>query len=154
MVLLLAACAEPVFVPEAGPGAPGYTTKQAAPPPPDIKIVHGTRGKSMPAGGAIDNIVRGERTIEVTGWALIDADAPRGALQLVLPQGSAARVRKVQTAPRPDVVDATGNEAFLWAGFTVIVRGSLRPQDGICVLSRSKQGAFRLGGSDEGLCPP
>lgn len=156
LALLLAGCAEPVFVPEAGPGAPGYSEghgESSAPPPPNIKLAQAAKGGPLPVGGAIDSVVRKEGTFEVTGWALIDDDAPRGVLKLILPTGLRAKVRQVETVPRPDVVDATGNPALAWAGFTVTLRGSLPTDAGVCVLSKSKQGAFRLDGSDEGLCP-
>ena len=54
---------------------------------------------------------------------------------------------------RPDVVDATGNPSLIWAGFTITVDGTLPEEAGVCVLSRSRQGEFKLGGSDAGLCP-
>lgn len=149
---LLAGCSEPLLVPEAGPGAPGYS-EIPAPPPPDIEVVQAAVGKSLPAGGAIDNVVREAEAFKVTGWALIDANAPRGVLQLVLPTGLNAKVQEVETVPRADVVGATGSDALLWAGFTVTVKGSLPEHASVCVLSRSKQGAFRLDGSDERLCP-
>ena len=109
--------------------------------------------RPLPPGGAIDNVVREANAFEVTGWALLDPDAPRGVLQLILPTGLDAGVLEVEPVLRPDVVAATDSDALLWAGFTITVRGSLPSRVGVCVLSRSKQGAFRLGGSDEGLCP-
>lgn len=150
--LLLAGCSEPVFVPEAGPGAPGYSAKPA-PSAPDVEVVRRVKGGPLPAGGVIDGVIRKKRSFEVTGWALLEVDSPRGTLQLVLPKGMEAQVRKVQTVPRPDVASATGDDALLWSGFTVTVRGSLPEDTGVCMISRSKQGAYRLGGSDEGRCP-
>lgn len=149
---LLAGCSEPVFVPEAGPGAPGYS-ETSAPPPPEVEVLRTAEAEPLPAGGFIDSVVRAEGTFEVTGWALIDAEAPRGVLKLVLPTGLDAEVLEVETNPRPDVVSATGDEALIWSGFSVAFRGSLPGGAGICMLSRSSQGAFRLGQSDEGLCP-
>ena len=59
----------------------------------------------------------------------------------------------VVTLPRPDVVTATGNVELLWAGFAFNVRAALPEDAGICLLSRSTMGAFRLDRSDEKLCP-
>jgi hypothetical protein len=149
---LLAGCSEPVFVPEAGPGAPGYS-ESSAPPPPEVEVQRTAAAEPLPAGGFIDSVVREKGTFEVTGWALIDPEAPRGELKLVLPTGLEAKVVDVETNPRPDVVSVTGDDALIWSGFSVTVRGSLPEGKGVCMLSRSSQGAFRLGQSDEGLCP-
>lgn len=155
LALPLAACADPVLVPEAGPNAPGYTRRSLPPPPPPprVKLVSDDVNGSLPAGGAIDTVVRHEGSFEVTGWALLDAEPPRGVLRLVLPSPVEASVQTVKGVRRPDVVNATGTEEHLWAGFTITVRGILPADAGLCVLSRSTQGAFRLDGSDDGLCP-
>jgi hypothetical protein len=152
LVTLLAGCSSPVFVPEAGPGAPEYR-KQAAPTAPTVKVVQGYDGKALPAAGSVDGTSRKGHTVEVTGWAVVDPIVPRGALRVVVARGVDASVEKVTTEPRPDVVTATGNDQLLWSGFTIELRGDLPAEGGVCVLSRSNQGAFRLGGSDEGLCP-
>ena len=152
--LLLAACAEPVLVPEAGPNAPGYTRRSVEqPPPPRVRVEHDVAGPSLPDGGAIDSVVREDGSFDVTGWALLDAKSPRGDLRLVLPKDVDASVETVVNVARPDVVNATGKEAHLWAGFTITVSGTLPADAGVCLLSRSTQGDFRLGGSDDGLCP-
>lgn len=150
--LLLAGCADPVFVPEAGPGAPGYHAKPI-PRPPDVEVIRSVQGEPLPSGGTIDDVNRKKHGFEVVGWALLKAEAPRGTLQLVLPMGLKAKVRKVETVPRPDVVSATGDDALLWSGFTIKVRGSLPEGTGVCVLSRSENGDHRLAGSDEDRCP-
>lgn len=150
--LLLAACAEPVLVPEAGPNAPGYS-RRSLPPPPRAEVVSDAVDESLPDGGIIDAVVRHADTFEVTGWALLDPNSPRGVLRLVLPSTVDASVQEVATVARPDVVNATGTKKLVWAGFMVTLRGSLPDDAGVCVLSRSKQGEFRLGGSDAGLCP-
>ncbi len=150
--LLLAGCGEPVFAPDAGPGAPGYT-KKPTPRPPAVELVRASRAKPLPPGGALDSVVRSDGTFEVTGWALIDTDAPHGVLKLVLPAGVRAKVLKSEAVARPDVVDATGNLSLTWSGFVITVQGSLPEDAGVCLLSQSKQGAFRLDGSDTALCP-
>ena len=152
LVPLLAACGDPVFVPEAGPGAPGYRMR-AAPPPPEVEVVRTAPAQPLPAGGVIDGVARHDDHVEVTGWAFVDPKAPRGVLQLLLPAGADAAVVDVETMPRPDVVTATGQDALIWSGFTVTLRGALPEGANVCMLSRSEQGAFRLGGSDEALCP-
>ena len=153
LACVLTGCTEPVFVPEAGPGAPGYS-ERSTPAPPDIEVVHAAAtGKPLPDGGFIDRVTRGKGVFAITGWALVDPDAPRGVLKIVLPTGVDAHVRDVEVLPRPDVVTATGNAALAWAGFTISVRGALPANAGVCVISRSTQGAFRLGGSDDALCP-
>lgn len=152
--LLLAACAEPVLVPEAGPNAPGYTPRSLAPPPaPRVRVEHDVVRKAPPDGGAVDSVVRDEGSFDIVGWALLDASSPRGTLRVVLPKGVDASVQTVESVARPDVVTATGKDTHLWAGFTITVRGTLPSDAGVCVLSRSTQGTFRLGGSDEDLCP-
>ena len=148
---LLAACGDPVFVPEAGPGAPGFC-EIPAPPPPDVEVVR-RAGDPLSPGGAVDGVLRGDGSFTVTGWALLDPEEPRGVLEVVLPPGVEAVVEEVQTGPRPDVADATKNPALLWAGFNVVLTGSLPEGAGVCVLSRSGLGEYRLSGSDEGLCP-
>ena len=83
---VLAGCAEPVFVPEAGPGAPGYT-RRSLPPPPSAEVVSDSVEESLPEGGIIDTVVRGDETFEVTGWAFLDEDATRR------PSARPARIR-------------------------------------------------------------
>ena len=151
LALLLAGCGEPVLVPEAGPGAPGFS-EIPAPPPPDVEVVR-RAGDPLSPGGAVDSVLRGDGTFTVSGWALLDPEEPRGVLELVLPPGVEAEVEQVTTGPRPDVADATKNPALLWAGFNVVLTGTLPEGTGVCVLSRSGLGEFRLSGSDEGLCP-
>lgn len=151
LACLLAGCGEPVFVPEAGPGAPGYT-ERPAPPPPDVRVVQEVTQKTLPAGGQIDGVAREDGSLEVTGWALL-GDRTGGRLRIVLPSGEEAEVRSVESVARPDVVEATGNPALLWSGFSVVLDGSLPADTAVCVLSRSKQGAYRLNGSDDTLCP-
>lgn len=153
LVPLLAGCSQPIFVPEAGPGAPGYR-KQSAPAPPDVEIVQDTGDKRLASSGSIDDVARRDGSFEVTGWAVLDPAAPRGVLRLVLPEDLKAEVLRVKAVPRPDVVAATGNEALLWSGFRYTIRGELPVGLGVCMLSRSNQGAFRLANSDETLCPP
>jgi hypothetical protein len=152
LVPVLAGCGEPVFIPEAGPGAPGYS-ERPAPPPPEVQVAHVAAGKPLPAGGYIDRVTRQDGTFLVTGWALIGLDTPRGLLKLVLPEGVDGELEDVVTLPRPDVVAATGNVELLWAGFAFTVRGVLPEDEGICLLSRGPMGAFRLDGSDARLCP-
>ncbi len=147
----LAGCAEPVFVPVAGPGAPGYGESRTTPPP-QVVITQAVEGKPLPDGGYIDAIGREGADLRVTGWALLNPEPPRGELQVVLPPGSTAEVLQVEALPRGDVVGVTGNPADLWAGFTFLLRGSLPDDVGICILSQSDQGAFRLGASDRKLC--
>lgn len=150
--LLLAACSEPVLVPEAGPNAPGYT-RRSLPLPPSVELVSDSVKASLPDGGNIDAVVRSDETFEITGWALLGAKAPRGVLRLVVPASADASVQEVTSVPRPDVVNATGDKALIWAGFTVTLRGSLPEDAGICILSKSTQGEFRLAGSDAAVCP-
>ena len=151
--LLLSGCGGPVFVPEAGPHAPGYQ-EIAAPSLPDVELVKDAGDRPLPPGGFVDNVARQESSFEVTGWAILDPAEPRGVLQVVLPAGLDAEIDEVETLMRPDVVSAMEDDDLLWAGFSVTVSGSLPQGAGVCVLSRSRKGAFRLGGSDEGLCPP
>lgn len=150
--LVLAGCGGPVFVPEAGPNAPGY--KEVAPPPvPDVEVVEDAGDRTLSDGGAIDNVVRHDDGFEVTGWAILAPDAPRGVLQVVLPEGVDAEVSDVETLMRPDAAQAMDDDDLLWAGFTITLSGSLPPDAGVCVLSRSTKGDHRLGHSDDKLCP-
>ena len=150
--LLLAGCGGPVFVPEAGPHAPGY--KEVAPPPvPKVELVQDAGGRPLSAGGAVDDVVRHEGSFDVTGWAVLAPDAPRGVLQVVLPRGVDAEVRDVVTLMRPDAAKAMDDDDLLWAGFTITLDGSLPDGAGVCVLSRSSKGDHRLGNSDDDLCP-
>lgn len=154
--LLLSACSQPVFVPEAGPNAPGFAYKPPPPPPPPpprVAVTVGPIDRAQPDGGAVDSVVRRDGSFDVIGWALLAREAPRGVLRLVLPEGVDAEVRTVVNVRRPDVVDATSSKANTWAGFTITVDGSLPDDADVCVVSRSSQGTFRLGGSDEQLCP-
>ena len=154
LVPVLAGCGGPVFVPEAGPNAPGY--RRITPPPaPRVELRGPADYEQLPAGGVIDTAAEVDGRLTITGWALVDAREPRGTLELVLPAGarSRARVEDVVVAARPDVVAATGEQDRLWTGFTITVETSSPPQDGVCVLSHSSLGDFRLGGSDETLCP-
>lgn len=150
--LVLAGCGGPVFVPEAGPHAPGY--EEVAPPPvPDVEVVKGTGDRPLKGGGAIDSVVRRDGSFEVTGWAILEPDAPRGVLQVVLPVGVDVEVRDVETLMRPDAATAMDDDDLLWAGFTITLSGSLPEDAGVCVLSRSTKGDHRLGNSDDNLCP-
>jgi len=150
--LLLAGCGGPVFVPEAGPHAPGY--KEVAPPPvPEVELVQDAGDRPLSAGGAVDDVVRHDDSFEVTGWAVLAPDAPRGVLQVVLPKGVDAEVRDVVTLMRPDAAKAMDDDDLLWAGFTITLGGSLPEGAGVCVLSRSSKGDHRLGNSDDELCP-
>lgn len=151
-LLLATACAEPVLVPEAGPNAPGFARK-SPPPAPRVRVVTDAGERSLSAGGAIDSVVRHKDSFDVTGWALLDTESPRGVLRLVLPASVDASVESVTNVSRPDVVNATGTEANILAGFTITVEGTLPDDAGVCILSRSSQGSFRLAGSDEDLCP-
>ena len=148
----LAGCAEPVFVPKAGPNAPGYPDK-TVPPPPKVKVVHAA-GKPSPDGGSIDSVHRENGEFEVIGWAHIAPRRPRGVLRIFLPDSVNARISNVEVVPRADVVAAYKDATLAWSGFTIRVRGNLPGEQGICVLSRSKKGTFRLHNSDDGLCPP
>jgi hypothetical protein len=101
----------------------------------------------------VDETSRADGTFEVTGWAVVDPTTPRGVLRVVLPREVDATVETITTQARPDVVTATGNDQLLWSGFTIRLRGEFPEGNGVCVLSRSTQGSFRLNGSDEELCP-
>ena len=57
------------------------------------------------------------------------------------------------TLMRPDAAGAMEDDDLLWAGFTIILSGSLPEDAGVCVLSRSTKGDYRLGNSDDKLCP-
>ena len=150
--LLLAGCGGPVFVPEAGPHAPGY--KEVAPPPvPDVEVVTDSGDRPLSDGGAVDDVVRHEGGFEVTGWAILAPKAPRGVLQVVLPAGVDAEVSDVETLMRPDAAKAMDDDDLLWSGFTITLTGSLPKGAGVCVLSRSAKGDHRLGNSDAELCP-
>lgn len=150
--LVLTGCGGPVFVPEAGPHAPGY--KEVAPPPvPDVEVVEDTGDQPSSAGGAVDSVVRQDGSFEVTGWAILEPDAPRGVLQVVLPAGVDAEVRDVETLMRPDAANAMDDDDLLWAGFTITLSGSLPKDAGVCVVSRSTKGDYHLGNSDDKLCP-
>ncbi len=151
-LLMLTACGGPVFVPEKGPGAPGYSEKPL-PEAPQVEIVAPPQGKPLPSGGNIDRIDQGDGSFTVTGWARVDPGAPRGSLEIVLPQGMDTTVEETVTLPRPDVVAALGLEKLVWSGFQVSLDGTLPEGAGICMISRSKQGVFRLANSDESLCP-
>lgn len=152
VVPVLAGCSEPVFVPEAGPNAPGF--RRLAPPrPPDVQVVEGPQTGRPTAGGALDSVVRLDGSFEVVGWALLDRRSPRGVVQVVVPDGVDAQVSEVIPVSRPDVVSALDDDDLLWSGFSVTLSGSLPEGAEVCVLSRSRQGSFRLGGSDEKLCP-
>lgn len=151
-LLLLTACAGPVLVPEAGPNAPDFVRK-SPPPAPRVELVTDAGERSPRAGGAVDSVVRHTDSFDVIGWAFLDTESPRGVLRLVLPASVDASVESVTNVPRPDVVNATGSKADILAGFTITVEGTLPDDAGVCILSRSSQGAFRLAGSDEDLCP-
>lgn len=153
--LLLSACSEPVLVPEAGPNAPGFSYRPAPrpPAPPRVELLSERPRTSAAAAGAIDSVVRQKDVFEISGWALLASKKPRGVLRVVLPPDVEASVVDVRSVERPDVVAATSDDANQWAGFTVTIEGDLPREAGVCVLSRSSQGTFRLGGSDEGLCP-
>jgi hypothetical protein len=64
-----------------------------------------------------------------------------------------AEVRSVETLMRSDAAKAMDDDDLLWAGFTVTLSGSLPDGAGVCVLSRSAKGNYRLGNSDDKLCP-
>jgi hypothetical protein len=150
--LLLTGCGGPVFVPEAGPHAPGYK-EVAAPPVPEVELVRPAGARRLSDGGAIDSVVRQDDSFVVTGWAILAPKAPRGVLQVVLPAGVDAEVRDVETLLRPDAATAMDDDDLLWAGFTITLSGSLPEDAGVCVLSRSAKGDHRLGHSDDELCP-
>jgi hypothetical protein len=151
-LLSLAGCGDPVFVPKTGPGAPGYA-ERALPKPLDVEIVPAPQGKPRPPGGSLDSIDRRDGSFTLTGWALVNPDSPRGELEVVVPRGVDATVQEVTTVPRTDVVAALGSQDLIWSGFQVTLAGTLPDDQGVCVLSRSKQGAYRLNNSDVGLCP-
>lgn len=154
--LLLSACSEPLLVPEAGPNAPGFSMKPPPPPPPSpprVELMVQPVGKSFSTAGAIDAVVRHKGSFEISGWAMLDDKSPRGVLRLVLPRTVDATVDTVVNVERPDVVEATSSEANRWAGFTVSLQGSLPEGAGVCVLSRSPTGNFKLAGSSDKLCP-
>lgn len=152
LALSLGACSSPVFVPEAGPGAPGYK-RRSLPPPPRVELLGPDEVKPASAGGAIDSVAPEGNMIEITGWAPLDPQAPRGVVRVVLPDGVEARVEDAGSLARPDVVDATGDASLIWAGFSVLLSGDLPDDLAVCVVSRSTKGTFVLGGSDPGLCP-
>lgn len=155
--ILLSACSHPVFVPEAGPNAPGFSYQPPPPPPPSpprVEVLSAPPRRTPPAAGAVDSVVQDGDSLEISGWAMLGSTSRhRGALRLVLPQGVDARVEKVINVERSDVVEATGDEANRWAGFTVTLRGTLPGQTDVCVLSRSPLGNFTLAGSSDTLCP-
>lgn len=155
LVPLLAGCSEPVFVPEAGPNAPGYG-RVSPPEPAEVELVRTAGRRELPVGGAIDNVTREQGVLHIDGWARLDPKDPIGTLQVVLPPGSAngARVDEVSVAQRPDVVSATGDDGLVWSGFTMSVSGTTGTSTAVCVVSRSSAGAYRLDGSDAALCAP
>lgn len=155
LTALLAGCGSPVFVPEAGPGAPGFH-RVAPPGPPDVTLAKPRAVEPLPASGVLDSVVNTDGVMTIVGWANLAATSPRGVLRVVLPGDASrtARVGEVTAGPRPDVVAATSDSALLWSGFSVTVTGVPASLQTVCVLSRSSRGEFRLGGSDEGLCPP
>ena len=67
--------------------------------------------QAIAAGGTIDSVVRKEETFEITGWALIDAQVPRGVLRLVLPDG----------------VESSVEDAGRWRARTSSTRPATRP---------------------------
>lgn len=154
--LLLSGCSGPLFVPDAGPNAPGYVAKPAPPPPPGPPRVElRTAPVTAPAkaGGSIDAVAREDGSFTVNGWAQLDHDRPRGVLRLVLPDDVTAEVETVVSVQRPDVASSTSNDDLAWAGFTITVQGTLPEDAGVCLISRSSQGTFLLAGSDASLCP-
>ena len=148
LVPLLAGCSEPIFVPEAGPGAPGFRMIPT-PRAPDVGVVEDAGTRRLSDGGAIDSVVRQDDSFVVTGWAILAPKAPRG----VLPAGVDAEVSDVETLMRPDAAKAMDDDDLLWAGFTITLSGSLPEDAGVCVLSRSAKGDHRLDNSDDELCP-
>lgn len=147
----LAACSDPVFVPEAGPGAPGY--RELGPPPaPQVTLARTARRVPAATGGSIDSIVRHDDTVDLHGWVPADLRSRRTRLHLVLPDGVDAQVRDTETLARPDVVGVTGNDDLLWAGFKITLDGSLPDDAGVCLILRSPAETIRLTGSDETLC--
>ena len=149
--LLLSGCGGPLIVPEAGPNAPGFR-RISAPPPPKVEL-SSPAGKRSAAGGAIDSVVPVDGTFDIKGWAILAPDAPRGVLHVVLPAGVDAEVQEVETMMRSDAAAAMEDDDLLWSGFTITIEGTLPEGAGVCVVSRSIKGTFRLGGSDETLCP-
>jgi hypothetical protein len=152
---LLSGCGEPVFVPEAGPNAPGYRTV-SAPDPAEAKLVPSVGRKELPVGGVVDTVAREDGVLRVDGWARLAPRAPLGTLEVVLPPGSAddARVDEVTVSQRPDVVNATSDNTLVWSGFSVSISGTTGSSTAVCVVSRSRAGAFQLDGSDRELCAP
>jgi hypothetical protein len=149
---LLAGCGEPVFVPEAGPNAPGYQ-RIGTPKPPHVVLVRSVGSKNRPVGGVVDSVVHESGVLRIDGWAMLNPKAPLGTLEVVLPPGSRrnAHVDEVSVAQRPDVVTATGNNDLVWAGFSISIIGA-DSSTAVCVVSRSRSGTYRLGGSDADLC--
>ena len=154
--LLLSGCSGPLFVPDAGPNAPGYVRKApplAPPGPPRVELRSAPVPAPTKAGGSIDSVARGDGSFTVTGWAQLAAERPRGVLRLVLPDDVTADVETVVNMQRPDVATATSMEDLAWSGFTITVQGTLPDDAGVCVVSRSSQGTYLLAGSDASLCP-
>lgn len=154
LATLLMGCGGPVFVPEAGPGAPGYK-EISAPRPAEVELVRTGRDMPRQDAGVIDSVVYEDGVLSITGWAVLGSGAQRGVLEVVLPAEAlaTARVQEVSVAPRPDVVAATADNGLLWSGFSLRVSGIPGAETAICVVSRSDKGSYRLGGSDPALCP-
>lgn len=156
LAVLLSGCSGPLFVPDAGPHAPGYSPKAPPPPapgPPRVQLRTAPVVAPSKAGGSIDSVARADESFTVTGWAILDAGRPRGVLRVVVPDDVTADVETVAGVQRPDVVAATGNDTLSWSGFTVTVQGTLPEDAGVCIVSRSSQGTYLLAGSDADLCP-
>jgi hypothetical protein len=153
--MLLSSCSEPLLVPEAGPNAPNFSYRPPPKPPlpPRVEVLRGPPRPIPASAGAIDSVVRREHSFEISGWALLASAKPRGVLRVILSPEVEASVTGVRSVERPDVVAATSDDANQWAGFTVTLDGTLPRDAKVCVVSRSRQGTFRLGGSDEDLCP-
>lgn len=149
---VLTACGGPLFVPEAGPGAPGYQTRQA-PVAPRVLLPTVPALDAPGTGGALDSVAADGSRLVVRGWAFLDPGEPRGVLVVGLPAGVAAEVADVQAVPRPDVEGALGRPELAHAGFEIVLRVSGgRDVSRVCVESVSGQGRFRLADSEASLC--
>jgi hypothetical protein len=153
LATVLAGCGDPVFVPEAGPNAPGYRTV-SAPDPAEVELVRSVGRRELPVGGVVDTVVREDGVLRIDGWARLNPREPLGTLEVVLPPGSAddARVDDVTVSQRPDVVNATSDNTLVWSGFSISISGTDGTSTAVCVVSRSRAGAYRLDGSDGTLC--
>lgn len=145
----------PLFVPEAGPNAPGFAEHAVmAPPAPQVRIeATGTRRSESQPAGAIDTVTPAGSRVSITGWAMLPGDTPRGILRVWLPPGAQAVVRRVDVLPRADVVTAIGDPGLAYSGFTVVLDVLAGSVPRLCIESESRRGTFLLAGSDLSSCP-